>query len=170
MSIEPLKKHSMKTKPLKIFFAVTRTSVYRAVIDGEENVPYLEKIAKRIGDASKVPVGNKIDNGTMLSVGKQLWLFVPEGSGFISPTSTIQREIASVNTNYWGGHTSSVVALCLKEKDARICLEKEYFGRQSQRFAKHTITVLRAIGENHPFCSITDDSEMRLMPKRQWFE
>lgn len=158
----------MATKErLKSFFAVTKTSVYRAVIDGEKEVPYLEKIACK--GKSKVAIGSRISNGTMVSIGRRLQLFVPEGSGVVSPCSTVEREIAMVNTHYWGGNTSEVVALFLKEEDAIVCSKNGDVVALDPRWRDKTVEVLSAIGDDHPCCSISNNSDLRLMPKEEWF-
>ena len=135
---------------------------------GEPGTPYLVKIACN-GD-SAVGVGKRIDNGTMISVGNQLWLFVPEGSGPTAPTSTFQREISLVSNCYWGGQTSCVVALFMNGKDAMACYRESNHVWCDPRWKNNSIEVLRAIGENHPHCSITNYPDLILIPKQDWFQ
>jgi hypothetical protein len=142
------------------------TSVYLAKIMGK-GVPLLIKIACH-DKTSGVGIGESISNGTMISVGKQLILFVPEGSGLISPTSTEQREIAQVNTGYWGGCTSEVVALFDNREKAMQCSSSENLQPCDPRWKEDTIAILRAIGEDHPHCSITTYHDLRLMPSKEW--
>ncbi len=162
LSLKPLGNPSS----LRFFYAVTTTSVYRAVMSGPLGRPYLIKIACR-GESS-VLVGGKIANGTMVSIGKHLILFVPEGSGGVSPTSTMQREISKVNIRYWGDQTSGVVALFTTEEDAMDCYEGKNLIICDPRWKQKTIEVLRAVGENNLHCSVTNDPEMQLMPKEDW--
>ena len=152
---------------LGTFYAVTMTSIYRAVIN-EKGAPYVEKIAIRAGQNSAVAVGERFSNGTMLSVGPQLILFVPEGHGFMSPMTSVEREIANVNTQWWGGGTSGIVALFLFENDAVVCGRADNLTSGDKRWHQNTVEVLRAIGENHPFCSVTKHPEMELVPVREW--
>lgn len=165
--IEKRSRKKVSPQFLKEFFAVTLTSVYRARIMGKKGIPSLIKIACRDG-RSEIKVGSSISNGTMISVGKQLTLFFPEGSGVISPTSTYQREIASVNTVYWGGSTSQVVALFCSKARAMRCNNAENLQPCDPRWKKDTIATLRAIGKNHPFCSISTFSDLWLMPPDEW--
>jgi len=151
-------------KILNEFFAVTLTSVYKAVIYGENVVPYLLKISAR--RESKMLVGAKIDNGTMISVGCYLVLFIPEGSG--GANTSYEREIGKVNTRYWGGGTSSIVALFLDEMAAVACDKAGNLVPCDPRWKDQTIAVLRAVGENHPYCSISGSPGLILMPKEAW--
>lgn len=152
---------------LREFYAVTVTSLYRAVIYGEPQVPWLEKISVR--ERSKIALGEKIKNGTMVSIGSQLELFVPEGSGSISPNSTIQREITMVNTRFHGGCTSKVVALFLDERKAMQCHDSVGLTPCDPRWKKDTIAVLKAIHREHPYCSIsTVDARFWLLPPSEW--
>jgi len=154
----------MSDKILGHFFAVTLTSVYRVVVEGEREAPYLLKIARRA--ASRKQVGSAISNGTMVSVGKQLIMFVPEGAG--GAHTTVQREINNVNTRYWGGNTSSVVALFLLENEALACNRADNPVALDPRWLKQTKEVLWAIGDSHPRCSITNAPVLRLMAEEEW--
>jgi hypothetical protein len=160
------KKNTVEKKELGKFYAVTMTSVYKAVAVGE-GVPYLEKIARR-DKASPFRVGARIENGTMISVGANLYMFVPEGCGPTSPNSTVEREIARVNTRYWGGHTARIVALFLKRKDALLCNRAENLVANDSRWREQTIEVLRAIKDDHMYFSITTWHEFELIPASEW--
>jgi hypothetical protein len=127
----------MKTVVNK-FFAVTATSIYLVeVVNGS---PQMTKIALK--GHSKVLVGDILKDGTMLSIGKYLILFIPEGGG-----NTFEKNIAMVNTRYWGANTSQVKALFLDEKDARDCFENKS-GRAE--WISKTREVLNGIGDDHP--------------------
>ena len=147
------------------FYAVTQSSsLYEAVIGDENNIPYLVKIDAK--GKSKLPIGYVISNGTMISIGKSLNLFVPEGGG----TST-ERQISKVNTRYWGGNTSYIVALFTTKKDAKFCLENHIIKNEAYKnqWKKSTIEVLQAIGNEHPYCSIeTNFPKLWLMPPTEW--
>jgi hypothetical protein len=153
---------------LQVFYAVTMTSVYRVVGHGED-APYLEKIALR-DSSSTVGISTKVSNGTMVSIGENLNLFVPEGSGRTSPMSTVEREIARVNTSYWGGHTSKVVALFLDGAEALACNAQEELIANDSRWRAQTIEVLRAIGDNHMYFSITAWNNLWLLPPSEWWQ
>src|SRR3989338_5878524 len=130
---------------LKKFYAVTdSSSLYKAVIGVSKTCPYpyIKKIALK--GESKVRVGQVISNGTMLAICDTLIMFIPEGGGFTS----FERQISGVNTRYWGGGTSKIVALFKEEKDARFCLNNHIKNNQKyeQKWRQKTIETLRAIG------------------------
>ncbi len=111
---------------LERFYAVTgwqneTTSVYEAKIGGEGEKPILTKIALKGG--SKIAVGDQIKNGTMLWIGEFLLLFIPEGGGGYNPR--IERDAVLVNTRYWGGGTSSIIALFLHQKKPWLVLSQK---------------------------------------------
>jgi hypothetical protein len=154
---------------LRYFYAVTTTSVYRATAKLGSPVR-VEKIALNRGATSKAAVGTLLRGGDMLSVGKQLIAFIPEGGGILGPSVSVERDIARVNTHYWGGNTSSVVALFLEEKDALTCSESPDLVPCDPRWESQTVEVLRGIGSNHPVFSITNWPELRLLPSEKWME
>lgn len=147
---------------LKKFYAVTQTSLYEVDCDPKgENTPLATKIALR-GDSSIV-VGEFLKHGTMLSVGEQLIMFVPEGHGWFSPMTSYERDLSNVNSQWWGGHSSPIVGLFLKKKDAERC-----FASGSAKFCdpdwiEQTKAVLRAIGNDHPKVSMPSSPRLRLM-------
>src|SRR5687767_13791381 len=100
------------------FFAVTETSVYEVLarVSNADPYPLARKIALK-GD-SKVKEGYSLEGGTHLAITTQLQKYTPEGGGI----STFERRIERVNTRYWHGHSSPVVALFLSEDEARTCL------------------------------------------------
>jgi len=162
---------AMATKGhLRKFFAVTITSsVYQASIGGRSTrkrpVPFLEKIALRGNSAGAV--GDITSNGTVIAVSKDLQLFVPEGSG--TGWSTEQRQIGLVNTRFHGGHTSAIVALFLRKEGAMACSREQSLQPCDSRWRAQTIAVIRAIGTEHPYCSIsTSDARWWLMPPSEW--
>lgn len=149
---------------LKRFYAVTISrSVYRAqaTYTGMGD-PYLVKIAKE--GESLVEVGEKLNQGSMISVGRQLTMFIPEGGGLTS----YQREIGEVNTRYWGESTSPVVALFLEKKKAMECLKEKDLALCDSRWEAETIKVLKRIGKDHPHCSISTSHNSKLMPSEKW--
>lgn len=156
---------------LQRFYAVTNSSsLYEVNIGNKITHPLLIKIESR--GNSRFPVGGKMNDGTMLAICKSLILFVPEGSGAVSPMSTVERQISSVNTRYWGGGTSDIVALFLIKKDAQFCIKNhraENHQTYRKQWEKDTIEVLRVIGNDHPRCSIEISSRtLWLMPPDEW--
>ncbi len=165
----------MNTKNPPRFYALTVSgAVYVAElteIEGEHHPPYLKKLAQVGSEGSKTPVGCIIDNGTMISIGRNLVLFVPEGGGL----SSYQRDSSLCNTRYHGGSTSSIIALALtKERIDEIAAE--WVAKPSHlddwpdlRWKTDTIEVLRAVGDDHPRCSITEHYiPGRLMERSDW--
>ena len=136
---------------LNTFWAVTASSLFQAHIYGEGEIPRVTKIAGR-DSTSEFPVGETMTNGTMLAICKRLVLFIPEGGGAYS---SMQRELVKVNTGYWGGHTSELVAVFLNEEDARICYSAKALRHLDPRWQARTIETLRTIGKDHPYCSIS---------------
>ena len=153
---------------LKCFYAVTISrSLYLAKIYGDKDVPFLRKIAN--GGGSGFPVGGEINNGSMLAIARQLRLFIPEGGGIASQNVSWEREITLVNTFYWRGKTSDVVALFLWKKDALVCLKEQDLVTCDPRWEKQTIKVLERVGTNHPFCSIsTNMPDFWLISPEKW--
>lgn len=157
-----------KKQWLPAFYAVTVTSLYRADIYGEDEAPKITKIGLRNGKDSKIAEGRVLSNGTMLAVCRRLVLFVPEGGG----QGTFQRELAEVNSNYWGANTSEIVGLFLDENTARLCHKDNNLVYCDPRYLPKTIETLQAIGLDHPKCSIStgqSDSFIKpLMPLARW--
>ncbi len=99
------------------FYAVTQTSIYKVSDQREDGYPEIVKIALK--GKSKMPVGHKLSGGPMVAICKFLILYIPEGGGITS----FERRIENVNTRYWGGNTSFIVALFKDEEGARKCFE-----------------------------------------------
>ncbi len=127
------------------FYAVTLTSIY-LVGDKKENSPYpfAQKIALK--GESGIPVGNELENGTMIAIAKQLQAYIPEGGGLTS----FERRLEMVNTRYWGGHSSYIVALFKTEKEAEECLGQDNLQPCDNRWVEKTKEIIEEIGENHP--------------------
>lgn len=151
------------------FYGVTLSgSAYRAKIGGDGKVPALIKIAEKKDVQKSISIGNQIDNGSMIAIGQFLLLFTPEKYGLAHQLTGVEREAAEVNTFYWGGGTSRVVALFLKEGDALKCLESENLQFSDSRWHQETIETLRAVGTEHPYCSISTVHNFWLMPPSEW--
>lgn len=92
---------------LHVFYAVTLTSLYE--VKDRRNSTDPSPVAKKIAlkGESNIPIGSELENGTMIAITCQIQAYIPEGGGMTS----IQRRIEDVNTRYWGGHSSAIVAL-----------------------------------------------------------
>jgi hypothetical protein len=121
------------------FFAVTETSVYKVTdAKDEKGTPIVEKIALK--GKSKILVGGRLHDGTKVIVANS-------GISLYSDSGAPEYD----NIVYRGSKTSSVVALSLRETEARECFEtpgsKE---RCDPRWRGQTNEVLDAIGDQHP--------------------
>lgn len=129
---------------LQEFFAVTGTSVYHVKAKGDDGYPVAEKIVLRGG--SDVLVGQRLENGTMVAVCNMLVAYIPEGGGITS----LERRIEMVNTRWWGGHSSQIVALFLTKEEALACFEKASLFPSDPEWRTETLAVVEAIGDDHP--------------------
>jgi len=123
---------------LKVFFTVTTTSLYRIEWLVNVPMPVVRKIA--MAGQSDVPVGQILQGGYNLGI-------MPKGFVLYG----IDRELPElVNTRYWGGGTSAIVALFLEEDAARECLNSGDLKPLNPRWRELTEETLEAIGDNHP--------------------
>lgn len=130
---------------LQEFFAVTETSVYHAVAMGENGYPSATKIALK--GESEIPIGEELKHGTMIAVCDRLIAYIPEGGGYYG---SIQPKIEMVNTRYWGGHSSPIVALFMAKEEALECLRVDGLQPSDSRWkAQKTLQVVQAIDEDN---------------------
>jgi hypothetical protein len=149
---------------LKEFFAVTRNSVYQAVVYGEENCPFIKKISV-VGGIIGLPVGKVLGaDGTLLAVADNLQFYYPEGHSMLSPQTSEERRLERVNTMWWRAGTSLIVALFLDKDEASFCSEQPDLQPCDQRWIEKTKEVLEAIGEEHPNVTICHWRELALLP------
>lgn len=151
-------------KPLTEFFAITMNSVYH-VIGQELGKPIVTKIQARV--EGKIPVGGMLLNGAMLGICRQLQLYFPEGGGLISQVTFFERRLEMVNTYYWGGHTSDIVALCLTEERAMEITNQPDLRPCDPRWLDDTREVIRLIGENHPVFEVCRWPPEALLPEHR---
>ncbi len=130
------------------FFAVTQTSVYRVSDErGENNWPIVEKIALR--KESKTSVGGRLRNGCLVGImggklsGISLYDQDHPRHGSVQPPEM-------VNTSFFGGGTSHLVALFLEKEAAIKCSDSKDLQPLDPRWRKQTNEVLSAIGNDHP--------------------
>lgn len=127
------------------FYAVTMTSVYHVLYDDEpaRHLEVTKIISKRESD---LPVGYQLTGGYMLSIGKYLIMYVPEGGGITS----FERRVEMVNTRYWGDKTSSVVGYFFSKEEALKCSECSDAQPCDPKWHKQSKDVLESIPKNHP--------------------
>ena len=122
------------------FFAVTQTSVYRVTDeDGENGWPIVEKIA--LMGESEIPIGRRLTDGYNVGIMKK---------GIVMFSSSKRhREPELVNVYYWGGKTSSIIALFLKKNKAMECFNSENTTVCDPRWKNETLETLGKIGNDH---------------------
>ena len=153
------------TPPLDHFFAVTVSphgaSLYKVMaLPEDKGEPYITKI--RLRGASNLRIGTVL-SGPMLAIMKGLQFYTPEGGGLLSQMSYTEREIEKVNTAYWKGQTSDIVALFLREGDAERCFSSPNIRPCDPVWIEETKKVLEAIGKNHPNVTICHFPEFALI-------
>lgn len=135
------------------FYAVTTTSLYRVFVN-----PLLESeaIAMKIAvrDQSAVKLNEMLSNGNLIGI-TRLGLIAYRDHK--SP----RRRCEDVNTRYWGGRTSPVVALFFDQEQARRCLDEADVQPADPRWRGSTLQVLDAIGDDHPCFVLSDMEELR---------
>ena len=142
------------------FFAVTTTSVYQVFAMGEDGWPYALKIGLK--GKSAISVGGKI-SGAMLSIAQWLQFYIPEGHAWLSAGTSFERRLERVNTQWWLGGTSKIIALFSSEEEARKCFACAHLVSCDHRWIEHTQGVLWLIGENHPTITICHWPELALL-------
>ena len=122
------------------FFAVTRTSVYRVTDEeGENGWPIVEKIALR--GESEIPIGKRLTEGYNVGIMKK---------GIVMFSSSRKhREPELINVYHWGGKTSSIIALFLKENRAMECFNSKNTTVCDPRWKNETLETLDKIGNDH---------------------
>lgn len=143
---------------LRVFYAVTLTSVYKVKYrrNSTDPSPVATKIALK--DESSISIGSELENGTMIAITHQLQAYIPEGGGITS----FQRKIEDVNTYYWGGHSSAIVALFTNKIEALKCLKQKDFKPCDPRWVNETKKVIEKIGDSHPSFYICKFQGLRL--------
>ena len=154
----------MARKSSKQFFAVTESkSIYRVYGVYGISRPIVVKVHGK--GKGHVRVGARLKNGSMLAISRNLQLYVPEGSGLLSPMSTVERSLEMVNTRYWGGHTSPIVALCRTKTEATEILKYDDLQMCDRRWVEQTRKIVNSIPEDHPSISVCRYPSLALLPE-----
>jgi hypothetical protein len=166
----------VKTKNPEQFFALSQGgSLFCAHLNKRHPHspnPVLEKIGQLpMVLESRWEVGKAVGNWPMISIGKELLLFLPEGGGGTS----YQRDAYMCNTRWHGPQTSPIAALALTRERIDAIAEEWRIDPGPEitcldpRWKADTIEVLRAIGDDHPHCSIADSYlPKRMMERSEW--
>lgn len=147
-------------KRLDKFFAVTETSVYEVRANMGKSNPHAEKIALK--GRSVIQVGGRLDRGTMIAICRCLIPYIPEKYGFAHPKTAFERRIENVNTMWWRGNTSPIVALFTNKKAALVCFKDRDFVPCDPKWVGCTKDVLNRIGNDHPVFYISHDEHLGL--------
>jgi len=130
------------------FFAVTLSgSLYRISDEFVNGCPSVVKIALR--GESQINVGERLRNGDLVGlIGRRIILYSePHPPADFSK----HQDPWQINNYFWGGGTSSIVALFLREKDARACfLDKADKIALDGDWREYTQATLERIGKDHP--------------------
>ncbi|MCK5212140.1 hypothetical protein KAJ89_05550 [Candidatus Parcubacteria bacterium] len=128
------------------FFAVTTTSLYRVSDerDKESSFPIVEKIAIKPGKKSGVSVGTRLKNGHLIGVTPKGIILYDEDH----PRSGQRQKPEMVNTAFWGGHTSPIVALFIDKNEAIACLNAKNTIDPSD-WVRKTDETLKAISNSN---------------------
>ena len=146
---------------IKQFFAVTLTSVYQVEMDESDNA-FAKKIALK--GTSSIALGCRIQGGTRIAIGDRLIAYIPERYGEQSPLTAVERRIELVNTRYWGGGSSSIVALFFDQEAALDCHSQPDLQPRDPRWVSTTREVVAKIGPDHPAFYICCDPDLTLFP------
>lgn len=130
------------------FFAVTLSgSVYRISDEVKDGCPNVVKIALR--GESHIGVNERLRNGNLVGLIERriILYFEPH-----PPTDFPKHQDPwQINTYFWGGGTSSIVALFLREEDAMACfLDRVGKTALDEKWSNYTQATLERIGKDHP--------------------
>ena len=145
---------------LELFFAVTTTSIYEVMARDAHGFPCARKIALK--GESIIPLG-KIIADQMLAICDGLQFYTPEGHGFLSSQTSVERRVEMVNTQWYGQNSSYIIALFFTEKEARECFSAENLKPRDDRWLEKTKEVLAVIGDDHPTITICHEPGMALL-------
>lgn len=130
---------SVKARPLQVFFAVTKNSIYQIRHLGDHATA--RKIAIKKETPGSIAVGEILPNGTHISIGERIAAYNPKKG---------ERQLELLARKYVGSETSAVVGLFMSRGRAEACFRWEDRKFYDPRWMRETNEVLSAIGEDHP--------------------
>ncbi|MDI6820803.1 MAG: hypothetical protein QMD65_01325 [Patescibacteria group bacterium] len=139
------------------FFAVTITSIYQVHDTADNGLPLVQKIAA--DKDSVVSLGQKLETGAMVAITKLLITYIPEGGGLTS----FERRIEMVNSGYFCGNTSYIVALFKTAEEAQECFKNKDRKPCDSRWITQTKAILKEIGDDHPVFYVCKDLRFGLL-------
>ena len=169
-----------KCKFAEEFYAVTRASVYKVALQRKKNgdllteknfydsnifLPMVEKIFHKDGvcfldlnlyghmvSESTFPVGHKLEDGELVSIGRILTVYYPEyGSlaGGSAPSGTCEKRLEQITCYRGMQFTSPLVALFLTKREALHCIGSKNLELRDSRWIEKTKKVIAEIGDKH---------------------
>lgn len=145
------------------FYAVTSNenggSIYKVSDTPDDTYGHATATKIALHGKSSVQVGGKFGS-SMIAVCKCLIAYIPEGGGITS----FARQIEDVNTRYWGGNTSLIVALFHDLESSTKCFGSADLVPCDPRWLTETEAVIKAIGDEHTFFSVSHCPDLRLLP------
>lgn len=137
-------------KELHEFWAVTEKGAYHAsAARGHNGCPLVIKIAEHKKGGNCLPIGTTLKDGYFLGISTQGLCLYNEGRVRLAET----RDAPDSPEVRRCGRTSAIVALFLKEKDARDCSNRIRGGMKVSTPDGHwldqTLDVLDRIGDRH---------------------
>jgi len=148
--------------PIHKFYAVTLSRSLYLVSDEKDShkTPIVEKIAL-LGESRVLP-GECLHNGELVGITRRgIFLYFKFYGQESTRSDKIQR-LEDVNTYYWGGHSTYIVGLFLKESSARRCLNSKNLKICDSRWKNKTTEVLKLIGDDHPVFILPQDKDLEI--------
>ena len=116
------------------------------MISSEESkkYPQTKKTDPDIGRRFTIGELDFASGSDYVGIGKMICLYYGPTKNGIRPVAEL------VNCNFWGGHTSLIVALFLNESEAKKCMTIKRLKLYDRRWKKQTEEVKKMIENNHP--------------------
>lgn len=153
------KEKEAKPEIQKFFAVTTDTSVYKVTALGPFQASCVKKAENK---ESQIPLGADLCQGGMVAICDCLFGYIPDAHGACSSLTSFERRIECVNTSWWKGNSSPIVALFTAEEEALACIFYKNLLPCDPRFLESTKKVLEEIGDDHPSFYICYFPELRL--------
>jgi hypothetical protein len=158
-AVKTAEKEPAKPKIQKFFAVTVSTSIYEVTALGPYRASCV-KIAQMKKD--QIPLDTDLCRGGMVAICDCLFGYIPEGHGPASSCTSFERRIEHVNTLWWKGNSSQIVALFATKEEAQNCLTSDNLRPCDERFLGSTKKVLNEIGDDHPSFYVCYYRELRL--------
>lgn len=134
-----------ESQPLKQFFAVTKNSLYCVSFDSEGGM------ATKLDPNNPAQVLGHLERRPFVDISMEgIALYLDTAQPIVQPPQGKPHPcpIEEVNSNWRGGKTSHLRALCLRQQDALELVRGDAAASNPLDLTKE---ALRAIGDDHPF-------------------